>query len=130
MDMMGVDPLRRVINPRLWAGFIALPILTIIFNMVAVYGGYLVGVKWLGIDSGAFWSNMQAAVSFREDIINGIIKSIVFGLVVTWIAVFQGFITEPTSQGIARSTTRTVVYSSLAVLGLDFVLTALMLGGW
>lgn len=130
MEMMAVDPIRRVISPRLWGGFISMPLLTIIFNMVAVYGAYLVGVKWLGLDAGAFWSNMQSSVDFREDVLKGIYKSIVFGLVVTWIALQQGYDAEPTSAGIANATTRTVVYSSLAVLGLDFVLTAMMIGGW
>lgn len=130
MEMMGVDPLRRIISPRLWGGLISMPILTMIFSVVAIYGGYLVGVKWLGLDPGTFWSNMQAGVNFKEDVLNGIIKSVVFGFVVTWIAVFQGFASEPTAAGIAKATTKTVVYSSLAVLGLDFVLTAVMLGGW
>ncbi len=130
MEMIGVDPLWRIISPRLWAGFIALPLLTLIFSAVAILGGYLVGVQWLGIDGGSFWSNMQATVHFREDVVNGIIKSLVFGFVVVWIAVFQGFDAVPTSAGISRATTKTVVYSSLAILGLDFVLTAMMMGGW
>jgi phospholipid/cholesterol/gamma-HCH transport system permease protein len=130
MEMMGVDPLWRVISPRLWAGFYSLPVLSMIFSAVAIYGGYLVSVQWLGIDAGSFWSNMQSSVDFRIDIVNGIIKSIVFGLVVTWIAVFQGYNSIPTAAGISRATTKTVVYASLAVLGLDFVLTAVMLGGW
>lgn len=130
MEMMGVDPLRRVIAPRLWGGIISMPILTIIFSAVAIYGGYLVGVIWLGLDVGHFWSNMQAGVNFREDVVNGVIKSVVFGFVVTWIAVFQGFASEPTAAGIAKATTKSVVYSSLAVLGLDFILTAVMIGGW
>jgi phospholipid/cholesterol/gamma-HCH transport system permease protein len=130
MEMMGVDPLWRVISPRFWAGFISMPLLSLIFSCVAIYGGYLVGVVWLGVDNGTFWNNMQSAVSFRDDIVNGMIKSIVFGFVVVWIAVFQGFDTTPTAAGIGRSTTRTVVYSSLAILGLDFVLTAMMMGGW
>jgi phospholipid/cholesterol/gamma-HCH transport system permease protein len=130
MEMMAVDPIHRVVTPRLWGGFITLPLLTLIFNAVAIYGAYLVGVKWLGFDAGAFWSNMQASVDFHTDVINGIIKSIVFGLVVAWIAVYQGYDAKPTSAGIANATTRTVVYSSLAVLGLDFVLTAMMIGGW
>lgn len=130
MEMMAVDPIRRVISPRLWGGFISMPLLTIIFNAVAIYGAYLVGVRWLGLDAGSFWSNMQSAVEFHADIVNGILKSVVFGLVVTWIAVYQGYDAEPTSAGIAAATTRTVVYSSLAVLGLDFVLTAMMIGGW
>jgi len=130
MEMMAVDPLQRVISPRLWGGFISMPLLTIIFNLVAIYGAYLVGVKWLGLDAGAFWSNMQSSVDFHSDVMNGIIKSVVFGLVVIWISVYQGYETAPTSAGIAGATTRTVVYSSLAILGLDFVLTAMMIGGW
>ena len=130
MEMMGVDPLWRVISPRFWAGFISMPILGVIFSAVAIFGGFLVGVKWLGVDAGSFWSNMQSSVNFHEDVLNGVIKSIVFGFVVTWIAVFQGFDTVPTAEGIGRATTRTVVYSSLAVLGLDFILTAVMMGGW
>lgn len=130
MEMMGVDPLWRVIAPRFWAGCISLPLLAIIFCAVAVYGGYLIGVEWLGVDNGAFWSNMEAAVDFRIDVVNGIIKSIVFGIVVTWISVYQGYSAVPTAEGIGRATTRTVVYSSLIVLGLDFVLTAMMMGGW
>lgn len=130
MEMMAVDPIRRVISPRLWGGFISMPLLTIIFNLVAIYGAYLVGVKWLGLDAGAFWSNMQSSVDFWTDIMNGIYKSIVFGLVVTWISLYQGYNAEPTSAGIASATTRSVVYASLAILGLDFVLTAMMIGGW
>jgi phospholipid/cholesterol/gamma-HCH transport system permease protein len=130
MEMMAVDPIRRVISPRLWGGFISMPLLTMIFNVVAIYGAYLVGVKWLGLDSGAFWSNMQSSVDFHLDVINGILKSVVFGLVISWIEDYQGYEAAPTSAGIASSTTRTVVYSSLAVLGLDFVLTAMMIGGW
>ncbi len=126
MEMIGVDPLRRIVAPRLLAGLVALPLLSLVFAMVGVLGGWLVGVDWLGVDPGAFWSNMQASVSFRGDVVNGLIKSIVFAWVVTWIAVFQGYDLVPTSEGISRATTRTVVYSSLAVLGLDFVLTALM----
>ncbi|RUR42553.1 lipid asymmetry maintenance ABC transporter permease subunit MlaE [Vreelandella populi] len=129
MEMIGVDPLRRVIAPRLWAGFVALPILTVGFGVVGIWGGYLVGVQWLGVFEGSYWSNMQASVSFVSDVGNGMIKSLVFAIVVTWIAVFQGYDLVPTSEGISRATTRTVVYSSLAVLGLDFVLTAVMFGG-
>jgi phospholipid/cholesterol/gamma-HCH transport system permease protein len=126
MEMMGVDPLKRVIAPRLWAGFISMPLLAAIFSMVGVFGGLLVGVDWLGVYEGSFWANMQGSVEFREDIVNGIIKSVVFGLVCTWIAVFQGYDSIPTSEGISIATTKTVVYSSLAVLGLDFLLTAVM----
>lgn len=128
MEMIGVDPLKRVIAPRLLAGFVSMPILTVFFSVVGIYGGYLVGVDWLGVDSGAFWSNMQSSVYFLDDVLNGMAKSVVFGLVVTWIAVFQGYDLVPTSEGISRATTRTVVFGSLAVLGLDFILTALMFG--
>jgi phospholipid/cholesterol/gamma-HCH transport system permease protein len=130
MEMMAVDPLRRVISPRFWGGFISMPLLTIIFNVSAIYGAYLVGVRWLGVDAGVFWSNMQTSVEFHSDIINGIIKSIIFGVIVTWIAVFQGYYAVPTSAGIANATTRSVVFASLAVLGLDFILTAMMIGEW
>jgi len=127
-EMIGVDPLRRIIAPRLWAGFISLPILTMIFAVVGIWGGSLVAVDWLGIYAGSFWANMQASVEFSTDVLNGIIKSLVFGFVVIWIAVFQGYDAVPTSEGISKATTRTVVYSSLAVLGLDFILTAMMFG--
>jgi phospholipid/cholesterol/gamma-HCH transport system permease protein len=129
LSLLAVDPLQRVIAPRFWAGVICLPLLAIIFSAVAIYGGYVVCVDWLGLDAGAFWSNMQSAVNFREDVFNGIIKSIVFAIVVTWISVAQGYEAVPTSEGIGLATTRTVVYSSLAVLGLDFVLTAVMFSG-
>jgi len=127
MEMMAVDPLWRVVAPRLWAGFIALPILTILFNVTAIFGGHLVGVNWLGVDGGSFWTNMQSAVSFQHDILNGIIKSLVFGFITTWIAVYQGFYSKPNSVGISQATTKTVVYSSLLVLALDSVLTAVMM---
>jgi len=127
-EMIGVDPMRRIIAPRLWAGFISLPILTMIFAVVGIWGGSLVAVDWLGIYAGSFWANMQASVDFSTDVMNGIIKSLVFGFVVIWIAVFQGYDATPTSEGISKATTRTVVYSSLAVLGLDFILTAMMFG--
>lgn len=130
MEMMAVDPFNRIISPRLWAGFIAVPVLTCIFNVVAVYGGYFVGSLWLGVDSGAFWSNMQSSVQFTHDIMMGIIKSLVFGFVMTWIAIFQGYNCTPHAAGVSQATTNTVVYSSLVVLGLDFILTAMMLGGW
>ncbi|MCD8524308.1 MAG: lipid asymmetry maintenance ABC transporter permease subunit MlaE [Gammaproteobacteria bacterium] len=130
MELMAVDPLRRVVSPRFWAGFYSMPMLTIIFSMFAVFGAYAVGVQWIGLDQGSFWSNMQASVDFRIDILNGIIKSIVFGFFSTWIAVYQGYACVPTSEGISHATTRTVVFSSLMILGLDFVLTAMMMGGW
>ncbi len=126
MEMMAVDPIKRVIAPRWLAGTISLPLLGCIFSAIGVYGGWFVGVGLLGVDDGAFWSQMQSSVELHEDILNGVIKSFVFGLVVTWIAVFEGYDTVPTSEGISLATTRTVVNSSLAVLGLDFVLTALM----
>ncbi|MBM95725.1 MAG: ABC transporter permease [Oceanospirillaceae bacterium] len=129
MEMMGVDPLKRVITPRLWAGIMAMPILALIFSTVGIWGGAYVAVELLGIDDGAYWGNMQASVEFYEDVIKGVIKSVVFGIVVTWIAVYQGYDSIPTSEGIGKATTQTVVISSLAVLGLDFVLTAVMFGG-
>ena len=130
MDMMGVDPLGRIVYPRFLAGLVSLPVLALIFSAVAIYGGYFVGVDWLGVDAGSFWSNMQSAVNFKIDVLSGIIKSIVFAFVVVWIAVYQGFCSVPTAAGISVAATRTVVYSSLAVLGLDFIMTAIMIGGW
>lgn len=128
MEMMAVDPIHRVIAPRFLAGFISMPLLAAIFSAVGIYGGYFVGVGLLGVDEGAYWSQMQSKVDLYDDVYNGVIKSVVFGFVVTWIAVFEGYDTVPTSEGVSRSTTRTVVYSAFAVLGLDFVLTALMFG--
>ncbi|MEB5928794.1 lipid asymmetry maintenance ABC transporter permease subunit MlaE [Acinetobacter schindleri] len=130
MEMIGVDPLKRVISPRLWAGIFSLPMLSVIFAAVGIMGGKMVGVDFLGADEGAYWSGMESTVQFYKDIFNGtIIKSFVFALICTWIAVYQGYACEPTSEGIATSTTRSVVYSSLCVLGFDFVLTAVMFGG-
>lgn len=129
MEMIGVDPIRRVIAPRLWAGILSLPLLALIFSSVGILGGKFVGVDWLGVYDGSFWGNMQNNVQFLNDIVNGVIKSIVFGVVCTWIAVYQGYACVPTSEGISTATTRTVVYSSLCVLALDFVLTAVMFGG-
>jgi len=128
MEMMAVDPVKRVILPRFVAAFISLPLLAAIFSAVAVMGGYFIGVGLLGVDGGSYWSQMQANVDFYDDVMNGIIKSLVFGFVVAWIAVFEGYDTVPTSEGISRSTTRTVVHSALAVLALDFILTGLMFG--
>lgn len=128
LEVIGVDPLKYIISPRLWAGFISMPLLAAIFTVVGIWGGAMVAVDWLGVYDGSYWVNMQNSVSFMDDVMNGIIKSIVFAFVVTWIAVFQGYDCEPTSEGISRATTRTVVYASLAVLGLDFILTALMFG--
>jgi phospholipid/cholesterol/gamma-HCH transport system permease protein len=126
MEMMAVNPIERVIAPRFLAGFIAMPLLAAIFSAVGVMGGYLVAVELLGLDAGAFWSQAVANVDLYHDLGNGVIKSAVFGFVVVWIAVFEGYDCVPTSEGLGRATTRTVVHSSLAVLGLDFVLTALM----
>ncbi len=129
LEMMAVDPIARVIAPRFWAGVISMPLLAALFSAMGVFGGYLVGVVLIGVDEGAFWSQMQSAVDFREDIINGVIKSIVFGIAVTWIALFEGYDAPPTAEGVSGATTRTVVTSSLAILALDFVLTALMFRG-
>ncbi len=128
LEMMAVDPLRRVISPRFWAGVISMPMLAIIFSAVGILGGHLVGVDWLGVDAGSYWSIMQATVDWNEDVINGIIKAIVFALVVVWIALYKGYSCIPTSEGISKATTETVVFSSLAILGLDFILTAVMFG--
>jgi phospholipid/cholesterol/gamma-HCH transport system permease protein len=129
MEMMAVDPVARVVAPRFWAGVISMPLLAALFSAMGVFGGYLVGVQLIGVDEGSFWSQMQAAVDFREDILNGVIKSLVFGIAVTWIAVFEGYDAPPTAEGVSGATTRTVVTSSLAILALDFVLTALMFRG-
>lgn len=126
MEMMAIDPIRRVLTPRFLAGFISMPLLAAIFSAVGILGGEFVGVSLLGVDEGAYWSQMQASVDLYDDILNGVIKSIVFGGVVTWIAVFEGYDAIPTSDGVSRATTRTVVHSSLAILGLDFILTAIM----
>jgi phospholipid/cholesterol/gamma-HCH transport system permease protein len=126
MEMMAIDPIARVVAPRFWAGVIAMPILAAIFSAVGIFGGYLVGVQLIGVDSGAFWSQMQGGVDVWSDVANGVVKSLVFGIAVTYIALYQGFEAQPTPEGVSRATTRTVVQASLAVLGLDFLLTALM----
>lgn len=128
LEMMAVDPLRRVIAPRFWAGTIAMPILAVIFTAIGIWGGSLVGVDWKGVDAGSFWSVMQNAVTWKMDLLNGFIKSLCFAITVVWIALFNGYDCIPTSEGISKATTQTVVHSSLMVLGLDFVLTALMFG--
>jgi phospholipid/cholesterol/gamma-HCH transport system permease protein len=128
LEMMAVDPLRRIIAPRFWAGVISMPMLALIFSAVGILGGHLVGVDWLGVDSGSYWSIMQSTVDWDKDVMNGVIKSIVFALVVVWIALYKGYDAIPTSEGISKATTETVVFSSLAILGIDFVLTALMFG--
>jgi phospholipid/cholesterol/gamma-HCH transport system permease protein len=129
MEMMAVSPVARVLAPRFWAGVISMPLLAAMFSAVGIFGGYVVGVLLIGVDDGAFWSQMQGGVDWQEDVLNGVIKSIVFGVAVTYIAVFEGYDSQPTPEGVARATTRTVVSSSLAVLALDFILTALMFSG-
>jgi len=129
MEMMAVDPLARVIAPRFFGGVISMPLLAALFSTLGVFGAYVVGVRLIGIDAGAFWSNMQDAVDFRQDIVNGIIKSFVFGVAVSLIAVFEGYDAKPTAEGVSSATTRTVVESALAILALDFVLTVFMFHG-
>jgi phospholipid/cholesterol/gamma-HCH transport system permease protein len=129
LEMMAVDPVRRMLTPRFLGGFVAMPLLAAMFSAVGVMGGWFVGVGLLGVDDGAFWSQMQTGIDLHVDIRGGVVKSLVFGGVVTWIALFQGYDAVPTSGGVSRATTRSVVHSALAVLGLDFVLTALMFGG-
>lgn len=126
MEMMAVDPVRRILAPRFWAGVITMPLLAAVFSAVGVIGGWVVGVLMIGIDPGAFWSQMQGGVDVWKDVGNGVLKSLVFGFTVTFIALLQGFVARPTPEGVARATTRTVVIASLSVLALDFVLTALM----
>ncbi len=126
MEMMAVDPIKRVLAPRFWAGVIAMPVLAGIFSAVGVLGGYIVGVRLIGVDEGAFWSQMQGGVDVWADVGNGVVKSAVFGVAVTFIALYQGYQSAPTPEGVARATTRTVVMGSLMVLWLDFLLTALM----
>ena len=126
MEMMAINPIQRVLAPRFWAGVIAMPLLATIFSAVGVLGGYLVGVQLIGVDEGAFWSQMQANVDVRADVLNGVLKSLVFGVAVTFTALFQGYNAEPTPEDVSRATTRTVVIASLMIWGLDFVMTALM----
>ena len=129
MDMMAIDPIARVVAPRFWAGVISMPLLAALFSAMGIFGGFVVGVVLIDIDPGVFWSNMQAAVDFRYDILNGFVKSFVFGIAVSIIATFEGFDAEPTAEGVSRATTRTVVTAALTVLLLDLILTAVMLRG-
>ncbi len=129
MEMMAVNPVARIVAPRFWAGVISMPLLAALFSAMGIFGGYLVGVRLIGVDEGSFWAQMQASVDFREDILNGFIKSCVFGVIICWIAVFEGYDAEPTAEGVSGATTRTVVTSSLAVLAADFILTAFMFRG-
>lgn len=126
MEMMAVDPVRRILAPRFWGGIIAMPLLAAVFSAVGIIGGYVVGVLLIGVDPGAFWSQMQGGVDVWRDVGNGVVKSLVFGVTVTFIALLQGYEAHPTPEGVSRATTRTVVAGSLAVLGLDFLLTAMM----
>ena len=126
MEMMAVDPVQRILAPRFWGGVIAMPVLALVFNAIGVLGGWLVGVVMIGVDAGAFWGQMQSGVDVFKDVGNGVVKSLVFGLAVTFTAVLQGYVAKPTPEGVSRATTRTVVIASLAVLALDFMLTALM----
>ncbi len=126
MEMMAVDPVTRVLAPRFWGGVIAMPLLAAVFSAVGVIGGWLVAVQLIGIDEGAFWSQMQGGVEVFADVGNGVIKSVVFGVTVTFVALLQGYACKPTPEGVAQATTRTVVVASLAVLALDFILTAMM----
>jgi phospholipid/cholesterol/gamma-HCH transport system permease protein len=129
MDVMAIDPMARVVAPRFWAGVISLPLLAALFSTLGIYGGYLVAVRLIGVDGGAFWGQMQAAVDWRYDVINGVIKSFVFAVAVSLIAVFEGYDATPTAEGVSAATTRTVVTSALAILALDFVLTVFMFRG-
>lgn len=129
MDMMAVNPIARVVAPRFWGGVLSMPLLSALFSTVGVFGGYLVGVVFIGVDEGAFWSQMQGSVDFRFDVWNGIVKSFVFGVAVSLIAVFEGYDAAPTAEGVSSSIKRTVVYSALAILALDFVLTSFMFRG-
>lgn len=129
MELMAVNPIARIVAPRFWAGVISMPLLAAMFSAAGIFGGYFVGVIQIGVDEGSFWSQMQAAVDFRHDILNGVLKSFVFGIAVTVIALFEGFDAQPTAEGVSGATTRTVVTASLAILMLDFVLTAMMFGG-
>ena len=128
MEMMAVDPVKRIVAPRFLAGLLSMPLLAALFSAIGIVGGQIVGSGLLGVDEGAYWSQMQANIDFQDDIINGVIKSIVFGFVTSWIALFEGYDAIPTSEGVSRATTRTVVNSAFSILGLDFILTTLMFG--
>lgn len=129
MEMMAVDPLARIVAPRFWGGVVSMPLLAALFSVMGVFGAYLVGVRLIGVDNGTFWGNMQAGIDFWPDVTNGIIKSIVFGIAVSLIAVFEGYDAKPTAEGVSAATTRTVVGGSLAILALDFILTVFMFRG-
>lgn len=126
LEMMAVDPMKFVIAPRILASIIALPMLAMIFIAMGVFGGYVVSVGWLGVDDGAFWAQMSEQVDWQDDVMNGLIKAIVFGVLIAIIALYEGYESVPTSEGVSRATTRSVVHASLVVLGVDFILTSLM----
>lgn len=128
MEMMAIDPIKRIISPRFLAGLLSMPLLAALFSAIGILGGQMVGCGLLGVDEGAYWSQMNATIDFQKDIINGVIKSVVFGVITTWIALFEGYDAVPTAEGVSRATTRTVVNSAFSILGLDFILTALMFG--
>ena len=129
MEMMAVDPLARIVAPRFWGGVVSMPLLAALFSVAGVFGAYVVGVRLIGVDNGTFWGNMRAGIDFWPDITNGIIKSVVFGIAVSLIAVFEGYVATPTAEGVSTATTRTVVGASLAILALDFILTVFMFRG-
>ena len=126
MEMMAVDPVKRILAPRFWGGVLAMPLLAAVFSATGIIGGWVVGVLMIGVDGGSFWSQIQSGVDVWQDVGNGVLKSVVFGFTVTFVALLQGFDAQPTPEGVASATTRTVVMASLAVLGLDFILTAFM----
>ena len=129
MEMMAVDPIARIVAPRFWGGVVSMPLLAALFSVMGVFGAYVVGVRLIGLDTGAFWGNMKAGIDFWPDVTNGIIKSFVFGIAVSLIAVFEGYDAKPTAEGVSSATTRTVVEASLAILALDFILTVFMFRG-
>jgi phospholipid/cholesterol/gamma-HCH transport system permease protein len=130
MEMMAVNPVARVVAPRFWGGVISMPLLSSLFSAMGIFGAYIIGVRMIGVDEGAFWSQMQSAVDFHHDVLNGVIKSAVFGVAISAVATYEGFEAPPTAEGVSGATTRTVVNSSLLVLALDLVLTGFMLRGW
>jgi len=129
MEMLAVDPIARVVGPRFSGGVVSMPLLAALFSAIGIFGGYLIAVVLIGVDFGSFWSQMRAAVDWQSDVVNGLLKAFVFGIAVSWIAVFEGYDAMPTAEGVSRATTRTVVISAVAILMLDFILTAFMFRG-
>jgi len=123
-----IDPVQRILTPRFFGGVVAMPLLAAIFSTLGIFGGWLVGVELLGVDDSAYWSRVQTGTDPFLDVYNGVIKSLVFGVLVAWIALFQGYEASPTPDGVSRATTRSLVHAALAVLALNFVLTSLMFG--